>query len=400
LISDRILRLPLIAVAGEDRAHIPRGVFYGFCVATIGGPLALSALYVPGIVAGGSVPAWAATIAGIGLFAAPLTIWLRYSERVVSSGGLFSFVEAAAGRRLAYLQGGIWIVSYFLYLPYTIAYVVYDLLPFSFPAVAPLRPVLEVALPIGLVAAMLSARRLVSGIAALGVAQLILMLVLVGVEGGHGGPARFGAPGSVALASPALAVSLLYVCGSLPLFLGAEVEGGGATVRRGILGAFLAVSGILVLSALALAYVPSGLRSSEIPGQTIALAFSNPALARTIGLGAALSVLGLVGAEYLALSRLGHAMFDVPRRTAALAIGVPFVAADAVSLVDPDRFYDTLLRPSLIALYAAQVIVVLVYPLFRRKTGGLGVTDLVCWAVASSLMGYGLYLANFHPPAT
>jgi hypothetical protein len=48
----------------------------------------------------------------------PLVIWLRYARRVNGAGRLYSFVEAAAGRRVAG-QAGLWIVSYLLYLLYT-----------------------------------------------------------------------------------------------------------------------------------------------------------------------------------------------------------------------------------------------------------------------------------------
>ena len=75
----------------------------------------------------------------LAVFAAPLTLWLVYSRRVVSPGGLTAFVDAAAGRRVALAQGWIWAFAYFLYLPYTVTYVVYDVLPPIFPGIAPYR---------------------------------------------------------------------------------------------------------------------------------------------------------------------------------------------------------------------------------------------------------------------
>src|SRR5262249_58071867 len=68
-----------------------------------------------------------------------------------SAGGLAAFVEAAAGRGAARVQGLIWTVSYSLYLAYTVAYIVYDLLPVVFPGVRPYRPALELLLPVALV---------------------------------------------------------------------------------------------------------------------------------------------------------------------------------------------------------------------------------------------------------
>ena len=67
-------------------------------------------------------------------------------------------------------------------------------------------------------------------------------------------------------------------------------------------------------------------------------------------------------------------------------IAVPFVAADALSLLNPDRFYSDLLKPSLGALFVSQLVVFLVFPRFRR-----GAPAIVAAAVASGLAGWGLY---------
>lgn len=91
-------------------------------------------------------------------------------------------------------------------------------------------------------------------------------------------------------------------------------------------------------------------------------------------------------AEYLALGRLLHWLYDLPLRRVLLWIAVPFVAADALSLVDPQAFYDKLLDPSLGALFISQLIVFLVFPLFQR---GLRWLPLV--AIASGLAVWGFY---------
>jgi len=70
-----------------------------------------------------------------------------------------------------------------------------------------------------------------------------------------------------------------------------------------------------------------------------------------------------------------------------LWIAAPFVALDVISLADPDRFYDDLLKPSLGALFVAQLIVFLVFPRFRRNALALGAA-----AIASGLAVWGLYL--------
>ena len=51
---------------------------------------------------------------------------------------------------------------------------------------------------------------------------------------------------------------------------------------------------------------------------------------------------------------------------------MPFILADAISLVDPDRFYDDLLKPSLGALFVSQLVVFLAFPRFRRGPLALG----------------------------
>ncbi len=43
-------------------------------------------------------------------------IWFGYARHISSAGGLYSFTEAAAGRRVALAQAGLWALSYLLYL--------------------------------------------------------------------------------------------------------------------------------------------------------------------------------------------------------------------------------------------------------------------------------------------
>jgi hypothetical protein len=82
-----------------------------------------------------------------------------------------------------------------------------------------------------------------------------------------------------------------------------------------------------------------------------------------------------------------HWLHGLPVRSVLRWIAVPFVAADAISLVNPDRFYADLLKVSLGALYLSQLIVFVVFPRFRA--GGLA---LGAAAVASALAAWGLYL--------
>jgi hypothetical protein len=74
-------------------------------------------------------------------------------------------------------------------------------------------------------------------------------------------------------------------------------------------------------------------------------------------------------AEYLALSRLAHAVTSLPLRPIVIGIGAVVVASAPFTLIDPGGFYDSLLQPSLAALWLSQLIVFAVYPLFARKHG-------------------------------
>ena len=127
-------------------------------------------------------------LAGAALFAAPLLIWWRYSAEIASDGGLYAFVERAAGRRVALVQGCIWTFSYFLYLPFTVTYLVYDQLPESFPGIVPHQRLLELALPIAIAGALLAAERLVFVlVAVVAVVQVALTVVLAVVIAEHAG---------------------------------------------------------------------------------------------------------------------------------------------------------------------------------------------------------------------
>jgi hypothetical protein len=81
-----------------------------------------------------------------------------------------------------------------------------------------------------------------------------------------------------------------------------------------------------------------------------------------------------------------HWLHGPPVRTVLRWIALPFVAADAISLANPSRFYDDLLKPSLGALFVSQLVVFLAFPRFRRGAFAIGVA-----AVASGLAGWGLY---------
>jgi len=375
--------------------RLPAPLFFGFAVSSIGGPLALISLYGPGAISPSVSSAGFTTALGALLFAAPLLVWLRYSREIASPGGLFAFVEAAVGRRVALAQGAIWILSYFLYLPYTVAFVVYDLLPVIFPGIVPYRPALELLVPLALVLAVFASLRGTLAVLLLGAAlQLALMLVLGGLQLAHVGvPLSSFVPqaGASSIGRGAANVTLLFVCASLPLFLAGEVAGGARTVRISLASSFLVVSAYLVFAAFPLSRSTREVATGTIAGFDLARAYGNRPLAVLVGLVSAASVVGLILAEYVALSRLLHAMLARPvGRSLALVAGA-FLAGDALSLIDPDAFYEDLLRPSLVALYLSQLIVFAAYPLFRKRRGRLVPTDLAYSLAACGLMVYGLY---------
>lgn len=362
-------------------------LFVGFAIASIGGPLALPN-FLPGTAGDeGIASAGLVVVLALAVFAAPLALWLVYSRRVVSPGGLTAFVEAAAGRRAALVHGWIWAFAYFLYLPYTITFVVYDVLTPIFPGLHPYRWVLELVLPLAIVLLVLAPVRVVlAALALVGLVQLVLMLVLGGVTLDHV-PVRFAhEPRLDPIGRGVGGTALLFICASLPLYLGTEVRGGSRTVRLGLAAAVAVVGICFFVAALPLATVPPALRDFPVPAATIAKYYSGRPLEVAVALGIAGGTLALIVAEYLALGRLLHWLHGLPLRRVLVWIAGPFVIADAISLIDPEKFYDKLLKPSLGALFVSQLVVFVVFPLFRR-----GVRWLPLVAVASGLAVWGFY---------
>ena len=369
--------------------------FAGFAAAAIGGPIALIS-FLPGVAGEGADSAGLVVLLAVAVFAVPLAIWLAFSQQIVSPGGLSAFVGAAAGRRAAVAHGWIWALAYFLYLPYTITFVVYDVLQPVFPGLHSYRATLELLLPALLVLFVFApVRVVVISLGVLAAAQLVALLVLAGFEFAHANAPLASHPTVNTTGRATGGAALLFICASLPLYLGAEVQGGARTVRRGLVAAFAVVAAFFFVAALPLAGVPDSLRNAAVPGAAIAQAYSGRPLAVAIGLLTAASALALIVAEYLALARLLHWLHGPPVRSVLAWIAVPFIAADAISLVDPSGFYDQLIKPSLGALFVSQLIVFLVFPRFRR--GALALSGA---AVASGLAGWGLYTLIWGSSAT
>ena len=372
-------------------------LFVGTVVASIGGPLALIALFLPGA-AGGALPASGLTmVLALLVFVAPLAIWLGFSEQIASAGGLTAFVEAAVGKTVARIQAGIWIISYFLYLPYTVTSIVYDILAPVFPGIVPYRSALELLLPVAIsVCAFLPLAGSAAVLSVVAVAQLVLVAVLGGLLFAHGGASSSTFTthvGAEPLGRGVGATAVLFICASLPLFFAAEVKGGTAAVRRGLAWGYGIVAVFLLFAFVPYATGAGSPGGTGLPGVDIAQAYVGRPFAVAVALGAAASVAGLIVLELLALGRLVHWLVGTPIRPTLIALAVPFVAADAISLVNPERFYNDLSQPSLIALFVSQIVVFVVYPLYRRRQPERLPAALAAATLASALAGYGLYTA-------
>jgi len=370
--------------------------FTGVAVMSFGGPLALAALYAPTIVSDASASAGLAMVAAAVVFAFPLAIWLRYSRQVSGSGGLHDFVEAAAGRRIALLQAGLWILSYLLYLLYTTAQIVYDTLPVVLPGVRRYQPLLQIAIPLALAAVMIAGRRvtlLVAGLIAGG--QLAIAAALGGLTMTNLNTpvSTFGASAPAgALATATGQTALLYICGSLPLFLGGELTRPARTIRRGLTAASLVTAALIAAAVAPLAADPAITRA-PIPGMAVAERFAGHGFAVAVGVGVAVSVAGVMLVEYLALSRLVGAVASWPLRRVIIAIGAAVVLAALFTLINPERIYNDLLTPSLIALWLSQLIVFAVYPRFAARQHARPLPTWVLTAVSVAFAGYGLWSA-------
>jgi amino acid transporter len=383
--------------SGSGRRPIGRWAFLGVALTSFGGPLALAALYAPSVVADASASAGLAMAAAIVVFVVPLAIWLRYARHINSSGGLFSFVEAAVGRRVALVQAGVWILSYLLYLMYTTAQVVYDTLPAVIPGERQFQPALEIAIPILLAGVILAGRRATLIVTAvIGFGQVALAAGLGGVSlGSLGAPIEsFGlaSPGGT-LATAAAQTSLLYVCASLPLFLGGETPV--RTVRRGLVVAYVVTAVVIMAVVFPLAADPV-LAHAEIPGMTIARMFVGRGFATVIGIGVVVSVCGVMLVEYLALTRLVPVVTSWRRRPVAIGIGIAIVVVAPLSLINPDAFYDSLIKVSLIALWVSQLIVFATYPWFIRKIGGHAVPAWILAVIGCAFAIYGIWATIQH----
>ena len=383
--------------------------FAGVALAALGGPLALAALIVPAVTEDAISSAGLATIAAAVVFVAPLAIWLRYvghlrasddPTRSGAAGGLYTFVLEAVGPRVALVQAAVWTLSYLLYIVYTTIQIVYDLLPLVLPGEARYQTVLALAIPVVVAATMIAGRTAaLVVIGAVAISQLVLGGILDGITVAHlSFPlSSFGVSASAwSFAKAGAMTSLLYICAGLPLFLGGELAAPARTARWGLIGAYLVTVVIVVLAVAPLAAAP-GLAHTDVPGVELAAQFSGTVLARAIGIGAAVSIAGVILCEYLALTRLAAAVGGWATRRVSIVVGMIVVAAAPITLIDPDGIYDALARVSVAALWISQLIVFAVFPRFAARRGLRRGPAWALTAVAGALALYGLYTAVAHP---
>jgi hypothetical protein len=359
--------------------------------AAFGGPLALAALYAPGdvedVTRSGGLIAIVAAVAFIG----PLAVWMRFSRDIASPGGLTAFVEAAVGRRIALVQAALWVASYTLYLLYTSAYVVYDILPAAWPGVHRWRLLLAGVLPAVAALAVVSGRRVaLTLIGLLGLGQLVLLVLLDVVAVQHAPGANAFHPSTSADTGRALGgIATLFVCGSLPLFLGGEVRGGGRAFNRLLPPAFVAAAIGVVLAVYPLVHDPA-FTHARVPGLSLVRVDLNHAAGTAVGIGVAGSIMAVLLLEYVALTRLLHYVSGASVTTWVWRLGIALAVAGPISvLLDPDEFYDSLIKPSLILLWLSQVIVVAAFPIYLWRRDRLRAWHVLATVVAVAVMVFG-----------
>jgi amino acid transporter len=218
------------------------------------------------------------------------------------------------------------------------------------------------------------------------------MGALDAVSVGHAAPlsafAASGPANDVGLATGNIA--LLYVCGSLPLFLGGEIRRPTRTVRIGLVGGFLLTAAGVTAAVFPLAADPA-FAHAAIPGMSVAQVFAGHGWAVAIGIGVAASIAGVMLVEYLALSRLLSALTHRPVRSVIRVLAVALVLTAPLTLLSPERIYSDLLKPSLIALWLSQLLVFAAYPRFVAKVGSSRLAGAVLAGVGIAFTGFGLY---------
>ena len=153
---------------------------------------------------------------------------------------------------------------------------------------------------------------------------------------------------------------------------------------------------MIVTAAVApLAAAPEFTRA-PIPGMAVAARFAGHGFTLAVGLGVAVSIAGVMLAEYFALRRLIAAVTSWRLRPVIIALGAALVLSAPVTLINPDRIYSFLIKPSLVALWLSQLIVFAVYPRFARRQHDRRLPAWALTVAASAFALYGLWVTIQH----
>jgi hypothetical protein len=182
-------------------------------------------------------------------------------------------------------------------------------------------------------------------------------------------------------------VAAVVVFAFPPLFLGGEIHRPFRTIRWGLIGVFLVTAAVTTAAVIPLAADPA-VTQAAIPGMTLAERFGGHGFAIVVGVGVAVSSGGVILAEYIALSRLVSAVTSWPPRPIIIAIGAVVIAAAPLTLINPERIYNDLLMPSLVALWLSQIIVFAVYPRFAARQHKRA---LLAWVLAAASVAFAIY---------
>ena len=89
-------------------------------------------------------------------------------------------------------------------------------------------------------------------------------------------------------------------------------------------------------------------------------------------------------------------MTSWPRRRVIVVLGAALVAVAPFTLINPERIYNALLTPSLVALWLSQLIVFAVYPRFAARQHSRPVPAWGLAIAASAFAIYGLWATIQH----
>jgi hypothetical protein len=226
----------------------------------------------------------------------------------------------------------------------------------------------------------------------LAIGQLALLVLLDVVAVQHApGAAAFHATASEDTGRALGGIATLFVCGSLPLFLGGETRDGGRALRRVLPPAYLITAVGVLLAVYPLARDPA-FAKAEVPGLSLVQVDLSHWAGVAVGIGVAGSIMAVLLLEYVALTRLLHYVSGAPIRLWVWVLGAALAIAGPVSVaLDPDKFYDKLIKPSLVLLWLSQVIVVGVFPIYLHRQSKLKPWHVLVTAVAVAVMVFGFW---------